>query len=205
MRHKRVFLSLRAQKNVLSGILAIVAACLFVVPAFGAADSNYKIQASDVLAITVFQQPDLTTKTRVSADGYISFPLLEKVRVTDLSSEELEEKLKELLEKDYLVSAQVAVFIEQYHPRQVTVVGEVMKPGKYDMPTEKKMSIMEAIALAGGFTKDAAINGTIILRTQDGVQKSILVRIKDITVRGKKDKDVILEPGDIVNVPESFF
>lgn len=166
---------------------------------------DYKIQATDVLNITVFQQPDLTTKARVSADGNISFPLLGKVYVKDMSSDEVAQSLKELLEKDYLVNAQVSVFVEIYHPRQVTVIGEVMKPGRYDMPTEKKMTLMEAIALAGGFTKDAAANSTIILRTENGKEKVIKVKAKDITNKGQREDDVVLEPGDIVTVPESFF
>ena len=166
---------------------------------------DYKIQPTDVLSIIVFQQPDLTAKNRVSADGYISFPLLGKVYVKDLSADELAQKLKELLEKDYLVSAQVSVFVEQYHPRQVTVLGEVVKPGKYSMPTEKKITLMEVIALAGGFTKDAALNSTTVLRTENGKERVIKVRVKDITVKGQKENDIILDPGDIVNVPESFF
>ena len=170
-----------------------------------AQNPDYKIQPTDVLNITVFQQPDLTTKARVSADGYISFPLLGKVYVKDLSADELAQELKELLEKDYLVSAQVSVFVEQYHPRQVTILGEVVKPGKYSMPTEKKITLMEAIALAGGFTKDAAMNNTTVLRTENGKERVIKVRVKDITVKGQKESDIILEPGDIVNVPESFF
>lgn len=173
---------------------------------YAAVDDNYKIQATDVIAITVYQQPDLTTKSRVSADGFITFPLLGQVYVQDTSSYELEQKLKELLEKDYLVNAQVNVFIESYHPRQVTIVGEVIKPGKYDMPAEKKMTVMEAVALAGGFTKEAALNSTTILRTDaDGKERTIKVRIKDITIKGQKEDDVILEPGDILNIPESFF
>ena len=177
----------------------------FLCRAFSAQDPNYAIQPADVLAITVYQQPDLTTKTRVSAEGYISFPLLGKVEVTGLSAEQLEQNLKKLLEQDYLINAQVSVFIEQYHPRQVTVIGEVTKPGKYDMAAEKKMTVMEAIALAGGFTKDAAINNTIVLRTENGKQRVIKVRVKNITLKGRTQEDVILEPGDIVSVPESFF
>ena len=73
------------------------------------------------------------------------------------------------------------------------------------MPAEKKITLMEAIALAGGFTKDAAENNTTVLRTENGKEKTIKVRVKDITVRGQKADDVVLEPGDIVNVPESFF
>lgn len=186
------------------GTLALSAGVLLSGRLF-AQNPDYKITAADVLNITVYQQSDLTTKARVSADGYISFPLLGKVYVRDMSSDELAQKLKELLEKDYLVNAQVSVFIEQYHPRQVTVLGEVVKPGKYEMPAEKKITLMEVIAMAGGFTKDAALNNTTILRMEKGKEKAIKVKVRDITIKGQQGEDVILEPGDIVNVPESFF
>ncbi len=197
---------MNTQNRILFGFLALAlfAWAIFSCPLF-AQSPDYKIQPSDVLSITVYQQPDLTTKTRVSADGYITFPLLVKVYCLDMSADQLTHKLKELLEKDYLVNAQVAVFIEQYHPRQVTVIGEVIRPGKYEMPAEKKITLMDAIALAGGFTKEAALNSTTVLRTENGKEKVIRVKVKDITIKGQKADDVVLEPGDIVNIPESFF
>lgn len=199
-------MNLNTQKKIIPVFLALsFFVGLFLAERLFAQSPDYKIQSTDVLNISVYQQSDLTTKVRVSADGNISFPLLGKVYVKDLSADELAQKLKELLEKDYLVNAQVSVFVEQYHPRQVTVIGEVVKPGKYDMPAEKKISLMEAIALAGGFTKDAALNNTTVLRTENGKQKIIKVRVRDITMKGQKQDDVVLEPGDIVNVPESFF
>lgn len=170
-----------------------------------AEDSEYRLQPSDVITITVHNQPDLTTKARVSIDGYISFPLLGKVKVEGLAVRELEQELKRLLEKDYLVTAEVIVFIDEYHPRQVSVIGEVQKPGKYDMPGEKDLTLMQAIAMAGGFTKHAYIDKTKVMRIEDGVKKTIMVNVNDITEKGEKDKDIVLKPEDIVFVPESFF
>ncbi len=167
--------------------------------------SQYRLQPTDVLTITVHDQPDLTTKTRVTSDGYISFPLLDKVAVKGLTVQELEQKLKELLEKDYLVKAEVLVFIEEYHPRQVSVIGEVNTPGKYNMSTEKEPTLLEAIAMAGGFTKDADINRAKVMRFEDGEKKTIDVNIKDITERGLKEKDILLKPDDVVFVPKSYF
>lgn len=169
------------------------------------ATSEYKLQPTDVISITVRGQPDLTTKTRVTSEGYISFPLLGKVHVQGLSLSEVEERLKELLEKDYLVSAEVLIFIEGYHARQVSVIGEVKTPGKYDMPGEKDMSLMQAIAMAGGFTKHADITKTKVMRMENGVKKMIIINAKDITEKGQKGKDVVLEPEDMIVVPESFF
>ncbi|NQT23482.1 MAG: polysaccharide export protein [Candidatus Omnitrophica bacterium] len=168
-------------------------------------NAEYRLQSTDVLKITVHEHPDLETRTRVTSDGSITFPLLGKLNVVGLTVQELETEIKTLLEKDYLVSAQVLVFIEEYHPKQVSVVGEVSAPGKFDMPDEKDMTLLEAIAMAGGFTKDADINSTRVIRIEDGEKKTIKVRVKDITEKGEKEKDITLESDDIVFVPESFF
>lgn len=159
----------------------------------------------DVLTITVRGQPDMATKTRVTTDGYISFPLLGKVMAGGFTVRDFEDSLKAALEKSYLVSAQVLVFIEQYHPRKVSLVGEVVKPGKYNMPEEKDMTLLEAIALAGGFTKDASIGSIKVMRKENGKQITIRVNARDITVKGRKDKDIVLKPDDAIVVPESFF
>jgi protein involved in polysaccharide export with SLBB domain len=90
-------------------------------------------------------------------------------------------------------------------PRQVSVIGEVKNPGKYEMAKEKEMTLIEAIALAGGFTKDADSNRTMIIRVKDGRREVITVPAKDIAEKGQKEKDIVLEPDDVVSVPESFF
>ena len=170
-----------------------------------ARETEYKLQPTDVIRITVHEQPDLETKTRVSKDGYITFPLIGKVRAEGLTIQELEITIKEDLEKDYLVTAQVLAFIETYHPRQVSVMGEVNTPGKYDMPEQKEITLLEAIAMAGGFTEDADKNKTRVMRTKEDEQETIIIRVRDITEKGEKEKDIVLEPGDVVFVPESFF
>ena len=166
---------------------------------------EYRLQPTDVITITVHGQPDLTTKTRVSADGSISFPLIGKVGTAGLTVQELEQKIKAMLEKDYLVTAQVLVFIESYHERQVSVMGEVTNPGKFNMPGEKDLTLMQAVAMAGGFTKHADITKTRIMRIENDEKKTIVINVKEITEKGQKDKDIVLNPEDIVFVPESFF
>ena len=185
-------------------LLTSLAVGLFTSPAL-ALGGNYKIQPEDVLSITVYEHDDLKTKARVSTNGKISFPLLGKVEVAGLTVQEVEDYLKFALEEDYLVKADTQVFIENYHVKQITVLGAVKEPGKYDMNTEKETTILEAIALAGGFTKVASKNGTRIIRNEGDEEKAIPIRITDITKKGMKDKDVALQSGDVIFVPESFF
>jgi len=167
--------------------------------------NDYRIQPEDILKITVYEHPDLETETRVSSEGEITFPLLEKISVVGLTVNELKDKLSQALEKDYLVNAQVQIFIVTYHVKQVSVLGSVNKPGKYDMFPEKETTVLDAIAMAGGFSNVAGINGTRVVRTEDGEEKVIPVRVTDITKKGLKENDISLKPGDIVFVPESFF
>jgi polysaccharide export outer membrane protein len=185
-------------------LIASLLVMAMAAPAY-AVSSEYKLQSTDVINITVHGQPDLTTKTRITSDGSISFPLLGKVPAQGLTVQELEHNIKTALEKDYLVSAQVIVFIEEYHQRQVSVMGEVETPGKFDMPSEKDLTLMQAIAMAGGFTNHADITKTRVMRVENGENKTIVIDVKLITEKGDKDKDIVLNPEDIVFVPESFF
>ena len=167
---------------------------------------DYRLQPEDVLNITVVDQADLTTKTRITADGNISFPLLGTVHVAGMTTDEVEKKVTGLLAKDYLVNPQVLVYIGEYAPRQVSVIGCVNTPGKYDMLHEGETTVLQAIAMAGGFSKIADVNSTRILRIDEkGKKQTIMINIKDITVRGEKEKDVPLKPNDVIFVPESFF
>lgn len=171
----------------------------------GAQELDYRLQPEDVVQITVYEQPDLDTTVRISSTGEIAFPLLGKIKAAGLTVSELRDKIEKLLVKDYLVNPQVQVFIEQYRIKQVSVLGSVQKPGKYDMYTERETTVLEAIAMAGGFSDVASVNGTRIIRKENSEERTIPVRVTDITKKGMKEKDIFLKPGDIIFVPESFF
>ena len=112
-------------------------------------------------------------------------------------------KITYLLEKDYIVNPQVSVFIEEYST--ISVMGQINKPGSFEI--KGRLSVVEAISMAGGFTKIASPNGVKVIRTnQDGSKETIQVKVNDIiNNRGKESDDILLQAGDIVTVPESFF
>ena len=166
--------------------------------------SGYTIGPENVLIIDVYYGRDknLNRKARVSSKGYITFPLLGEVEVNGLTIAELESELTELLEKDYLINPQVSVFIEAYST--VSILGQVKEPGSFEI--KGRLSVIELISLAGGFTKIAATNDVRIMRVSpDGSRTTIKVKANDIINKGREDEDVQLKPGDIVMVPESFF
>ena len=165
---------------------------------------EYKIETGDLLLITVYGQDDLTTKVRVTK-GEISFPLIGNVKAEGLTVAELGKTVEERLAKDYLVNPKVNVVIEEYLPRKVFILGSVEKPGAYELPANKPTTAIEAIAMAGGFNKVADQNGTKVVRKEGGKEVTIKVKAGDITQKGQKDKDVTVQPNDVIFVPESFF
>lgn len=197
-----------ALKETVVASAGVVSAPVASSPTTVSADSTieeYRVQPEDILQITVYEEPDLTTKVRVAGSGEINFPLLGRVRVAGLSVIEVQEKVTRLLAEDYLVNPQVQVFIESYHARNVFVTGSVNKPGSYPLPPGKPTTLMEAITMAGGFSKAAAVNGTRIIRIENGHETTINVKANDIMKKGDKAKDVEVRPNDVIFVPESFF
>ena len=166
---------------------------------------EYKIETGDVVAVTVYEQPDLSTRARLDSTGEITLPLIGGVQIGGLSVNEATKKITSLLEKDYLVNPQVSIFIQEYHPKKVFVMGFVNRPGEYELFKDRGTTVIEAITMAGGFKEGAAQNGTKIMRKENNGQTTISVKITDIMQKGNKREDVLLKPGDVIFVPESFF
>ena len=167
--------------------------------------SEYHIGPENVLQIDVYygKNEKISQKVRVSSAGAIDYPLVGAVNVAGLTVSQLQEKMKQLLEKDYLVNPQVTVFIEEYST--VSIMGEVKKPGVF--PIKGRLTVVELIALAEGFSKIASPNKVKVIRTRsDGTKEEIVVRVRDIMNKHAEDKEnVELRSGDVVIVPESIF
>jgi polysaccharide export outer membrane protein len=165
---------------------------------------DYRIATADLISVTVYQDPDMSRKTRVNNDGTISLPLVGTVKVGGMTLLEAQAAIEKQL-ATYVVSPQVSLFIEDYGNKTVFVMGEVVKPGSYPIPTESRMTLLEAISSAGGFTPIAAQDRTRVLRVVNGVSTTFNINVHDITQGGLKEKDLILEPNDMIFVPQSFF
>jgi polysaccharide export outer membrane protein len=168
------------------------------------AKTDYRISAADLIAITVYQDNDMSRKSRVNTNGTISMPLIGAVKVGGLTLLEAQAAIESKLAK-FLVSPQVSLFIEDYGNKTIFVMGEVQKPGSYPIPTESRMTVLEAISTAGGFTPIAAQDRARVLRNVNGQSVTYTINTKQITSEGQKEKDMVLEPNDIIYVPQSFF
>lgn len=165
---------------------------------------DYKISPTDLVNLTVFQQPDFDRTMRITQNGTISLPLLGTVKIGGLSVTEAEALLSEKL-KEYVINPQVTLFIKEYGNKKIFILGEVKSPGSYELPAESKLTVLEAVTMAGGFTPIAAPDRTKVIRAADGKSQSFTIEVSAITKRGEKQKDIQLEPNDVVYVPQSFF
>ena len=273
----------------------------------GLAGGDYRIGGYDVLSIIVYEEKDLSRgAVRVSADGFISFPLIGRVKVENLTTSKIERLIaRKLAEEEYLLDAHVSVMVTGYNSKRFLVLGAVKSPGSYSLQaqervldavsraggirrtqegyweraggeragkkgriirtespttdherkivinldlegllkgrdqisniflvnkdvlfiptaehfyiigqvirpgpysiTDKEITLVEAISIAGGFTRIAARNRTRIIRVEEGIEKIIEVRVDAITKAGKKIQDIPIKPGDVIVIPESFF
>ena len=266
---------------------------------------DYKIGGYDVLSITVYEEKDLTIESiRVSADGFISFPLIGRLHVADMNTSQVQQIIaRKLAEGAYLLDAHVSVMVTKYEGRKYSVLGAVKTPGNYPLQAREKVldgiskaggiaeavgsastsgggeaqeamiirilnpgrsgeqkivinvdlqgllkgrdqvsnlyladndvlyipksdyfyiigevknpgsyafvkkdiSIIEALSMAGGFTRIAARNKTRIVRIENGVERIYDVNVDAITKAGKMIQAVPIKPNDLIVVPESFF
>jgi polysaccharide export outer membrane protein len=155
----------------------------------------------DVFEVRVFQEPELSGVFQVGPQGDIIFPLCKRVVVMGLDPNGAAEKLRSCLGEGFMRNPQVSVLVKEYNSKKVFVFGEVQKPGTF--PFEEKMSIVQAITVAGGFTRNAAQNSTSITRRVNGQEVKTKINVQDIALG--KQPNVTLEPGDIIFVPESMF
>ncbi len=165
------------------------------------AAEGYKIGVGDLLLIEVYEEPDLTREVRVLTDGKISFPLLGTLKAAGLQVSQLESKITKRLGAKYLVNPQVTVFVKEFS--RVFVFGEVRNPGAF--PIYGKITVFEAITLAGGFSPVGNPSKVRVIRQGSGGETSFEVDIESITKKGDTSQDMELQANDKVIVPRSFF
>jgi polysaccharide export outer membrane protein len=186
----------------ISLILSLISAVLLAVtPAFFAAeDLSYTIGPADVLEISVWQHPELDRTVTVRPDGKISFSLIGDVDTTGLTPAELDEVVTQRLSQ-YVQNPEVTVIVTDIKSGQIIVLGQVARSGAY--PMGESSTVLEAIAEAGGYTERAALRSVTVTRKSEANNpKVIKVNLKKVIIKGDRSKDVILEPGDVVYLPE---
>jgi polysaccharide export outer membrane protein len=159
------------------------------VDAAAIAEAVYRLASGDKVKVTVFNHPDLSGEFNLDGAGNFAVPLIGEIKANGLTSRELEQRIQDRFRDGYLVDPQVNVEVLNYRP--FYILGEVKTPGSY--PYQNNMTVLNAVALAGGFTYRAKQNGFLLQRGGSNTGAA--------AVAG----DHALLPGDIVTVQERFF
>ena len=163
-----------------------------------AALPGYRIGVEDVLQISVFGNEALSRTVPVRPDGMISLPLLNDVKAAGLTPMELRDSLmKKLVE--FVPSPEVAVIVTEVRSFTISVIGQVMKPGRYDL--KSSATIVDALAMAGGFKEFAGRSRIVVIRAEGGASKRISFDYDKLGAPKRPQENLPLRPGDIVMVP----
>jgi protein involved in polysaccharide export with SLBB domain len=160
-----------------------------------------RLGIDDVFEVRVLGEPDLSGSYRIAADGTVDYPFLGRVSVSGMRSGDMQELIAAKLANGYLKQPQVSVMVKEWHSRKVLVMGQVQKQGSVDYFTN--MTIVDAIAAAGGFTGIASKNSVTLRRESKGSVQSKSYPVADIS-EGRAS-NVVLRPGDILVVEERLF
>jgi polysaccharide export outer membrane protein len=170
--------------------------------AVGSAD--YQLRPTDVLQVKVFQEEDLTREVSVSKEFTISLPLIGNVDVRNRSVRQVEELIRDLYNRDFLVNPQVTLIVLRYAERSVNVIGMVNSPQAVPFPNERGLTLLEAIARAGGFNRLADRSKVSITRTDDNGNTTTFTVDAVRMIGGRSDTQIPLQVNDVINVPEKF-
>jgi len=159
-------------------------------PAQPQAPTEYVLGAGDKLRVTVFHNDDLNAEVEVDPSGTVTLPLIQQVPATGKTVQQLEAEIKKRLSPDYVKTPMVTIEVLNYRP--FYIIGEVKNPGSY--PFVAGMTVVNAIALAGGYTYRANKDEVLLNRAADSARKPVPAQRTDIVM-----------PGDVIEVKERLF
>lgn len=162
-------------------------------------DSSYVIGADDVLAISVWKEPEVSRSVPVRSDGKISLPLVGELTAGGQTPLQLEQEITKRLQ-NYISEPEVTVIVQDSKSQRINILGMVVRPGSYMLTGSA--TVLDAIAMAGGFKDFAKQKAIYVLRANgDGTQKRLAFNYKEV-IKGKNpDQNVRLLPRDTVVVP----
>ena len=160
--------------------------------------ANYLIGAQDVLSIVFWREKDMTVEVVVRPDGKISLPLLNDMDAAGMSPEALRAAIAKAAAK-YMEEPSVTVVVKEIKSRNVYVTGQVTKAGAY--PLGNDMTVLQAITVAGGLLEYADESNIVVLRKENGKDRTFKFNYKDVMKGKNLDQNIVLLPNDTVIVP----
>jgi polysaccharide biosynthesis/export protein len=165
--------------------------------------SDYVLQPQDLIKLEVFQEPDLERQVRLSQDAQVTLPLIGTIDLKGKTIQQAQNLIRQLYDRDYLVNPQINLLVLEYSKHDVKVLGQVDKAGAVEIPTDKPLKLLDAIALVGGFTRLADRKHiTLTRQSSDGKTVTSVINADDILQSRNSSDSVFLEEGDVIFVPE---
>jgi polysaccharide export outer membrane protein len=166
--------------------------------------ANYRLSPGDLIYVKVFQEDDLTSSVRIGEDGTIPFPLIGSVRIGGLTIAQATKAIYTPLNARFLVNPQISVTVLSFTDRHVTVLGQVEHAGDYNLKEQDSIDFLEAIGLAGGFTRLANTKDITVRRLLNG--KTTILRVNaDKMANDSTTSSFQVLPGDTITVQERMF
>jgi len=159
---------------------------------------NYLLGPEDAIEISVWKEPELTKQLIIRPDGKISYPLIGEIQAAGRTVKELREEISKRLEK-FVTDAQVTVLLLKAQHYKIYVVGKVQKPGEF--VAGRPVTVMQALAMAGGLTPFASPGRIVILRKSGDKEQTLPFNYKEVSRGRNLEQNRVLLPGDVVVVP----
>lgn len=165
---------------------------------FAEGEPGYRIQTGDILQIVVWREPDLQQEMLVRPDGGFSMPLIGEINAAGKTFPELSAEVAQLLQK-FVPDAQVTITAKQLSGNKIYVLGKVNRPGEFML--NRNVDVMQALSMAGGTDRFAALDDILILRRADGSQTALPFSYSDIEKGRDLAQNIVLQSGDVIVVP----
>ena len=165
---------------------------------------NYRLAPNDLLDVRVYDEPDLAAEVRLAGDGTAIFPLIGSVSLRGKTIPQATEVIRERYMAGYLVNPQVSLIIQAYAKRSFTLLGQVQRPGSYEIVGDESISLLQAIGMAGGYTR-IADPGNITVRRTEGGQDQVMRFNGRRMAKGSQSPNLVVKAGDVITVGESIF
>ena len=165
---------------------------------------DYRLSVNDLLDFRIFQEPDFDAVIRVSGDGTAIFPMIGQVHIAGKTIGETTELLRNRYMSGYLTNPQVNLTVRTYARKIFTILGQVQRPGTYPIEGGESVSLLQAIGMAGGYTRIANLSKVILKRREGGAENVYQFNAKKMA-RSGADSSFRIIPGDVITVSESIF
>ncbi len=175
-----------------------------VAPAGPGSAPNYVLAPNDLLEIKVFQEAELDTTARISADGKLNLPLIGELLIGGKTVQQGTRLIRDRLEARFLVDPQVTIRVIEPAKRLFTVLGQVQRPGTYRFPDRETLHLIQAIGVAGGYSRLAAPSRVTVKRVTDGREAVFKLDAKRMA-SDSTTKAFEIAPGDIITIGERLF